>query len=167
MATARGKRSTRRSGAAAAAASARKATPEIMDLQAFAAQHESDVPEAPMLAALRGEHRHMASVLALLSDHLNAIERSELVNTHVVYEILDYMVTWPDRFHHPREDIIFAYAADVDSRLARDRRRLEQDHDDLARRGKELLHTIEGWRRGERGGAELVRLGRDLSLIHS
>ncbi len=166
MATARGKRSTRRSGAAAAAASARKATPEIMDLQAFAAQHESDVPEAPMLAALRGEHRHMASVLALLSDHLNAIERSELVNTHVVYEILDYMVTWPDRFHHPREDIIFAYAADVDSRLARDRRRLEQDHDDLARRGKELLHTIEGWRRGERGGTELVRLGRDYVQAH-
>ncbi|MEL7043405.1 MAG: hemerythrin domain-containing protein [Pseudomonadota bacterium] len=142
------------------------AAPEAIDLQAFAAQHESDLPEAPMLASLRGEHRHIASVLALLSDHLNAIERSELVNTHVVYEILDYMVTWPDRFHHPREDVIFAYAADVDARLAQDRRRLEKEHDALARAGKELLHTIERWRRGAADGSEVVSLGREYVQSH-
>ena len=150
----------------AAAKAGATATPEAIDLQAFAAQHDSDVPEAPMLASLRGEHRHIASVLALLSDHLNAIERSELVNTHVVYEILDYMVTWPDRFHHPREDVIFAYAADVDARLAQDRRRLEKEHDALARAGKELLHTIERWRRGAADGSEVVRLGREYVQSH-
>ncbi len=139
---------------------------DATDLHSFAAQHESDVPEAPMLAALRSEHRHIASVLALLSEHLNSIERSELVNTHVVYEILDYMVTWPDRFHHPREDVIFAYAADVDARLAKDRRELEKQHDTLARAGKELLHTIERWRSGEVGGSEVVHLGRDYVQLH-
>lgn len=141
-------------------------SPEAFDLQAFAAQHQSDVPEAPMLAALRGEHRHIASVLALLSDHLNAIERSELVNTRVVYEILDYMVTWPDRFHHPREDVIYSYAAGVDSRLADNRRRLERDHDALARAGKELLHSVERWRRGAASGTEVVRLGREYVQSH-
>ncbi|WP_439106275.1 hemerythrin domain-containing protein [Congregibacter sp.] len=134
---------------------------EPMDLQAFADQHESDVSEAPMLAALRAEHRHIASVLALLSDHLNAIERSELVDTHVIYEIMDYMVTWPDRFHHPREDLIYGYAADVDKKLAEDRRRLEQDHDHMARNGRDLLQAVEDWRRGELSGAEVVRLGRE------
>lgn len=142
------------------------ASPEAVDLQAFVAQHQSDVAEAPMLAALRGEHRHIASVLALLSDHLNAIERSELVNTHVVYEILDYMVTWPDRFHHPREDVIYSYAAEIDARLAEDRRRLERDHDAMARAGKDLLHTVERWRRGDANGAEVVRLGRDYVRSH-
>lgn len=142
------------------------ASSEATDLHSFAAQHESDVPEAPMLASLRGEHRHIASVLALLSDHLNAIERSELVNTHVLYEILDYMVTWPDRFHHPREDVIFAYAAEVDARLADDRRKLEEQHDALARAGKDLLQTIERWRSGEVGGAEVVREGREYVQSH-
>lgn len=132
-----------------------------MDLQAFADQHESDVSEAPMLVALRAEHRHIASVLALLSDHLNAIERSELVDTHVIYEIMDYMVTWPDRFHHPREDVIYGYAADVDQKLAQDRRRLERDHDHMLRNGRELLQAVEDWRRGELGGAEVVRMGRE------
>lgn len=132
-----------------------------MDLQAFADQYQSDVSEAPMLVALRAEHRHIASVLALLSDHLNAIERSELVDTHVIYEIMDYMVTWPDRFHHPREDLIYSYAADVDQRLAQDRRRLEQDHDHMLRNGRELLQAVEDWRRGELSGSEVVRLGRE------
>ena len=113
-----------------------------------------------MLASLREEHRHIATVLALLSDHLNAIERSELVNTHVIYEIMDYMVTWPDRFHHPREDLIYAYAADVDHGLAEDRRQLENDHDAIAREGKALLQLIEDWRAGEANGSTLVEQGR-------
>jgi hemerythrin-like domain-containing protein len=131
-----------------------------MDLQTYAEQHEADVPEAPMLASLREEHRHIATVLALLSDHLNAIERSELVNTHVIYEIMDYMVTWPDRFHHPREDLIYAYAADVDRGLAEDRRQLQNDHDAIAREGKALLQVIEDWRAGEANGTTLVEQGR-------
>lgn len=147
-------------------ATATKASAEAFDLHAFAQQHLRDLPEAPMLAALRAEHRHLASVLALLSDHLNAIERSELVNTRVVYEVLDYMVTWPDRFHHPREDIIFAYAAEVDGRLAEDRKRLEADHDAMAKAGKDLLHRIERWRRGQENGAEIVRLGREYVQSH-
>ena len=113
-----------------------------------------------MLATLRAEHRHIATVLALLSDHLNAIERSELVDTHVIYEIMDYMVTWPDRFHHPREDVIYAYAADLDRGLAEDRRRLAQDHDHMLRNGRDLLQAVVDWRRGDLAGAELVRLGR-------
>jgi hemerythrin-like domain-containing protein len=147
-------------------AAATKASAEAFDLQSFAEQHLRDLPEAPMLSALRAEHRHLASVLALLSDHLNAIERSELVNTRVVYEVLDYMVTWPDRFHHPREDIIFSYAADVDGRLAEDCKRLAADHDAMAKAGKELLHRIERWRRGQESGAEIVRLGRDYVRSH-
>ena len=130
------------------------------DLQAYAEQYEADVPEAPMLASLREDHRHIATVLALFSDHLNAIERRELVNTHVIYEIMDYMVTWPDRFHHPREDLIYGYAADVDRGLAEDRRLLEKDHDAIAREGRELLELIEGWRGGEANGSALVERGR-------
>lgn len=132
-----------------------------MDLQAFADQYQSDVSEAPMLAALRADHRHIASVLALLSDHLNAIERSELVDTHVIYEIMDYMVTWPDRFHHPREDLIYGFAADLDKGLAEDRRRLEQDHDQMLRNGRDLLQAIEDWRSGKVNGSEVVKLGRE------
>lgn len=132
-----------------------------MDLNAFADQYQKDLPEAPMLGALRVEHRHLASVLALLSDHLNAIERSELVNTAVVHEIMEYMVTWPDRVHHPREDLIYARAAELDERLAAARKTLEKDHDDLARLGGDLLQQVADWRTGDASGTDVVRMGRE------
>ncbi|MEM1403745.1 MAG: hemerythrin domain-containing protein [Pseudomonadota bacterium] len=132
-----------------------------IDLQSFAAEHEPDVSEAPMLKALRGEHLHIASILALLSDHLNAIERSELVDTHVIYEIMDYLVTWPDRFHHPREDLIYSTASELNPSLQGNRKKLDDEHDALARLGRELLQAIIGWRRGDVGGTEVIELGRE------
>ena len=63
-------------------------------------------PVRPMIATLLSEHRHLASVMGLFKEQLSAIEQGQLVDTHVVYEIMDYIVRWPDRFHHPREDLI-------------------------------------------------------------
>lgn len=115
-----------------------------------------------MLAMLRDEHRHFASVLALLSDHLNAIERGDLTNPQVIYEIMDYMVTWPDRFHHPREDLIYEYAAGVSNALSEENRQsLAREHDEMARQGRDLLQCIERWRAGDVEGRELIRRGRE------
>jgi len=130
-------------------------------LQTYVEQHRSDLIEAPMLSSLRDEHRHIASVLALFSDHINAIERGAMVNTSVIYEIMDYLVSWPDRHHHPREDLIYDYVVDVDDGMRGSRKKLASDHDRMARNGRELLQCIESWRAGVSDGKELVRLGRE------
>jgi len=112
------------------------------------------------MKALRAEHRHMATVLQLFSEQLKAIEAGELVDTHVVYEIMDYMVTWPDRFHHPREDLIYARVAELDAKGADEVDSLQRDHDDTAKRSRQLLRDIERWRGGEVSGAAVVKRGR-------
>jgi len=116
--------------------------------------------EVPLMKALRAEHRHMATVMQLFSEQLSAIEGGELVDTHVVYEIMDYMVTWPDRFHHPREDLIYARVAEVDARIADDVDSLQRDHDQTGERGRSVLRDIERWRRGEVSGTAVVKSGR-------
>jgi hemerythrin-like domain-containing protein len=116
--------------------------------------------EVPLMKALRAEHRHMATVMQLFSEQLSAIEGGELVDTHVVYEIMDYMVTWPDRFHHPREDLIYSRIAEVDARIADDVDSLQRDHDHNGERGRGLLRDIESWRRGEVSGTVVVKSGR-------
>jgi len=116
--------------------------------------------EVPLMKALRAEHRHMATVMQLFSEQLSAIEGGELVDTHVVYEIMDYMVTWPDRFHHPREDLIYARVAEVDARTADDVDSLQRDHDKTGERGRNLLQDIERWRLGEVSGTVVVNSGR-------
>ena len=58
-------------------------------------------PSRPLIQTLLAEHQHMANVMQLFSGQLDAIEAGEFLDPHLVYEIMDYMVTWPDRFHHP------------------------------------------------------------------
>ena len=71
-------------------------------------------PTPPLIKTLRAEHSHIASVMQLFREQLDAIDAAQAVDTHVVYEIMDYMVTWPDRFHHPREDLIYGRVAELD-----------------------------------------------------
>jgi hemerythrin-like domain-containing protein len=117
-------------------------------------------PEQPLIKALLAEHRHIASVMQLFVDQLKAIESGQVVDTHVVYEIMDYMVSWPDRFHHPREDLVYGRVAELDPGLADSVDSLQRDHDQTAKSGREVLRTIERWREGEVSGAVLVKTGR-------
>lgn len=117
-------------------------------------------PEQPMIKALRAEHRHIATVMQLFLDQLKAIEGGQAVDTHVVYEIMDYMVAWPDRFHHPREDLIYGRAAEIDSGIADSVDSLQRDHDQTAKNGREMLNKIERWREGETSGTVVVKSGR-------
>jgi hemerythrin-like domain-containing protein len=116
--------------------------------------------EQPLMKTLRAEHRHMSTVMHLFADQLKAIEAGELVDTHVVYEIMDYMVVWPDRFHHPREDLIYARVAEVNAKAADDVDTLLRDHDQTARKGRALLKDIERWREGSVSGEVVVKNGR-------
>lgn len=116
--------------------------------------------EPPLMKVLRAEHRHMSTVMQLFAAQLNAIEAGELVDPHVVYEIMHYMVTWPDRFHHPREDLIYARVAELDPRSADDVDTLQRDHDGTAKRGRSLLRDIERWRAGSVDGTAIIKTGR-------
>lgn len=116
--------------------------------------------EQPLMAALRAEHRHMATIMQLFADQLGDIEAGKLVDTHVVYEVMDYMATWPDRYHHPREDLIYSRVAELDPGTADDVDTLQRDHDKTAANGRALLREIERWREGESTGAAVVKLGK-------
>jgi hemerythrin-like domain-containing protein len=112
------------------------------------------------MKALRAEHRHMATVMQLFAEQLKSIEAGDLVDTHVVYEVMDYMVTWPDRFHHPREDLIYGRVAEVDEKAADQVDTLQRDHDHTAKLGGGVLQEIRRWREGEVSGAVVVKSGR-------
>jgi len=124
------------------------------------AKHKPGAAEQPLMKALRAEHRHMATVMQLFVDQLKALEGGEQVDSHVVYEVMDYMVSWPDRFHHPREDIIYSRVAELDSKAADEVDTLQRDHDKSAENGRKLLKEIQGWRDGDVSPAKIVKSGR-------
>jgi hemerythrin-like domain-containing protein len=73
---------------------------------------------------------------------------------------MDYMVSWPDRFHHPREDLIYGRVAEIDSKAADEVDTLQRDHDRTAVMGRQVLQEINRWREGEVSGAAVVKSGR-------
>ncbi len=122
---------------------------------------DKKTPEQPMMKTLRAEHRHIATVMQLFSEQLQAIEAGDSVDPHVVFEIMEYMATWPDRYHHPREDLIYSRVAELDEKTADEVDTLQRDHDQTAERGRKLLKDIESWREGDVSGSTIVKRGRE------
>ena len=116
--------------------------------------------EQPLMKALRAEHRHMATVMQLFVDQLKALEDGQGVDAHVLYEVMDYMVSWPDRYHHPREDLIYSRVAELDPKAADEVDTLQRDHDRTAEHGRQLLRDIQAWRDGAYSAGKLVKAGR-------
>ena len=116
--------------------------------------------EQPIMAALRAEHKHIASVMAVFSQQLNAVDSGELVDTHIMYETMDYMVCWPDRFHHPREDLVYGRVAEIDPNAADNVDSLQREHDKMGVSARKLLADIDRWREGEITGDLVVKDGR-------
>lgn len=113
------------------------------------------------MAALRAEHKHIARVMQVFAQQLDAVDAGTMVDTHIIYETMDYMVTWPDRFHHPREDLVYSRVAEVDAIAADNVDSLQREHDLMAVKGQKLLTAIEQWRQGSITGDSVVKEGRD------
>ena len=56
---------------------------------------------------LRQEHRSLARLLKVLEHQLAVFDRGESPDYEVFIGVLDYCQTYSDRYHHPKEDLVF------------------------------------------------------------
>ena len=61
-----------------------------------------------VIAALNRDHANVAKLLELLESEILAIEVGKTPDYPLLQDIMRYMTHYPDRFHHPKEDLIFA-----------------------------------------------------------
>jgi hemerythrin-like domain-containing protein len=130
---------------------------------------EHDQTRPPLLATLLAEHRHLAKITELMAAQLDALEDGAPADSHVLYEIMSYMVAWADRHHHPREDLIYGRAAELDRQLADDVDSLQRQHDAMAQNALSLQQLIANWRQGAIDSDAVISAGRayiDHSLAH-
>jgi hemerythrin-like domain-containing protein len=115
----------------------------------------------PIVATLQAEHRYMATVIEQLDKQLTALEQEELVDSHILYEVMHYMTQFPDAFHHPREDLVYQRAGELDASICDSVDTLQRDHAYLAKVGNQTLDAIELWRSGAAGSRNVLQSGRD------
>ncbi len=111
----------------------------------------------PVLATLYAEHRYMGTLLRLVESEIERIQADEAVDPHVFYESLHYLSHYPDAFHHPREDMVYARAGEVEPQLADSVDTLQRDHDFLAKSGAKTLALVARWKETGEGQAKMAK----------
>ncbi len=61
-----------------------------------------------VIAALNRDHANVAKLLDLLESEILAIEVGKTPDYPLLRNIMQYITQYPDRYHHPKEDLIFA-----------------------------------------------------------
>ncbi|MFU8765646.1 MAG: hemerythrin domain-containing protein [Haliea sp.] len=113
-----------------------------------------------LIATLLAEHEHLTRIMGMMAAQLDTLADGTAVDNHVLFEIMSYMISWADRYHHPREDLIYGRAAELDRQLADDVDSLQRQHDVMAREALTLQQLIVDWRRGAADGNAVVSAGR-------
>jgi hemerythrin-like domain-containing protein len=86
-----------------------------------------------ILEDLRSEHRTMRKLLDLLQRQVELVADDRQPDGELLLEIAEYFRSYPDLFHHPKEELILRRAAERDAAAAEELAKLEADHEDGTR----------------------------------
>jgi len=108
---------------------------------------------AEVLESLRQEHGNIASLLLTLEAQIDEFEAGRRPDYEVMSAAIDYFETFPDLYHHPKEDLVFARLRACDPASAEAVGDLAREHESLRGRMKRFA----GMLRDVLGEAELRR----------
>jgi hemerythrin-like domain-containing protein len=96
-----------------------------------------------MIEILREEHRNIEKLLLVLEQELSVFARRERPDYEVMRAVIDYFQDYPDRCHHPKEDLIFARLQARDPDTAAGIGDLEGEHKQGTERLYRLARTLD------------------------
>jgi len=97
-----------------------------------------------ILQKLNIDHKHIAQVLYCLRSQIKGYDDPESEpNIAQIMDILDYISTVPERWHHPVEDIVFNRLLERSPPHPEQIRAVLREHEDLERLTQELKNAFE------------------------
>lgn len=81
------------------------------------------------LDVLHEEHRAITRMLGLLERQVVLLEQGREADIDVLKEVVDYFRTFPDIYHHPKEDLIVRVIAQRDAEAAAPLATLADEHE--------------------------------------
>lgn len=61
-----------------------------------------------LIEQLERDHVNLAGLLKILEAEIDTVDRVEEPDFQLMSMILDYLLTYPDEVHHPKEDVLYA-----------------------------------------------------------
>ena len=111
-----------------------------------------DVPD--IVAALVDEHKYQARLLGVMERQVGLLNQRKMPDYEVMHGVMRYMTQFPDRYHHPKEDLLFDKVMARDPSSAESVAQLRRAHGDITTAGAQLFELVERSRQGE---AEALR----------
>jgi hemerythrin-like domain-containing protein len=96
------------------------------------------------VAIWHADHVRFARLLDLVERELAAFHAGEQPDYALLLDVVHYLRHYPDRHHHPREDVAFARLVERDPALSLPVARRLQEHRVIAAAGDELLEMLQG-----------------------
>ena len=93
-----------------------------------------------MIDVLRQEHKDVARLLDLVEAQIDGTATLDL---ELLHEVLEYCLTYPDQYHHPKEDLIYRALCEHDRRVEPAIEDLEAEHEELAVLTREFAALVE------------------------
>ena len=97
------------------------------------------------LRQLHEEHRNIARLLGALERQLAIFEEAGRPDYDILLSIAEYFTGFPDRHHHPKEDLVLAKLRQRDAEAAHTVGELGAEHqrlDELARHFREAVENV-------------------------
>lgn len=85
-----------------------------------------------VIAQLREDHANIARILDLLAREVIAFKEGRAPDYYLVELILDYILSYPELVHHPKEDLLFERLRSSAPDAAADVGDLKREHAELA-----------------------------------
>ncbi len=120
-----------------------------------------------VLRQLRNDHVNMAKLLDLLDSQVRLFDEGGAPDYDLILDIMDYTMNYPDRCHHPIEDLVFRklMARNPASRPVVEE--LLEEHAALARRTKQFAEALERVvLDAELPREEIAKLARDYVAVN-
>ena len=98
-----------------------------------------------ILQKLNTDHKNIAKVMYCLRAQIKGYDDPEMEpSISQIMDILDYISTVPERWHHPVEDIVFRRLLDKKPPHPEQIRAVLREHEDLERLTMELKNAFDG-----------------------
>lgn len=95
-----------------------------------------------ILQVLGREHANIAALLRILEREVAEFEQGGRPDYELIRAVVDYFLSFPDLYHHPKEDLVFARVRQRDPAAVAAMGDLRREHEKLAARTRELSDGV-------------------------
>lgn len=117
-----------------------------------------------LLDVILNDHANFRRVLDVLDEQIGKIEAMESVDYDLLLSVAEYLLDYPDRYHHPVEDLIVDALVRHNTAASRPAVLYRAEHDDIHDRAAEFSRMVSDVAADEpTRRAAFVEAGRQLS----